>query len=37
LYVRNRGDAVYRPFTDDDERALHESFVRSQRERFWDL
>jgi fatty-acyl-CoA synthase len=37
LFVRARGDEVYRPFTDNDERALHESFVRSQRERFWDL
>ena len=27
----------YRPFTDADERALHASFVRYGRERFWDL
>ncbi len=37
VYVRLRGDAAYRPFTADDERALRESFVRYQRERFWDL
>jgi fatty-acyl-CoA synthase len=37
VYVRQRGDAVYRPFTVDDERALHDSFLRYQRERFWDL
>ena len=37
LFVRPRGDTEYRPFTDDDERALHDSFVRYQRERFWDL
>ncbi|MCU1464878.1 MAG: Acyl-CoA synthetase (AMP-forming)/AMP-acid ligase [Actinomycetia bacterium] len=37
LYHRPRGEAEYRPFTADDERALYESFVRYQRERFWDL
>jgi fatty-acyl-CoA synthase len=37
LYVRLRGEAEYRAFTDDDERALYESFVHYQRERFWDL
>jgi fatty-acyl-CoA synthase len=37
VYVRERGDTVYRPFTGDDERALHDSFRRYQRERFWDL
>ncbi len=37
LFVRPRGDDAYRPFTLDDEQALHESFVRYQRERFWDL
>ena len=37
VFVRNRGDEQYRPFTVDDEQALHESFVRNQRERFWDL
>jgi fatty-acyl-CoA synthase len=36
-YVRGRGEPVYRPFTADDEHALYESFVRYQRERFWDL
>jgi fatty-acyl-CoA synthase len=37
LFVRGRGEDRYREFTADDEAALHESFVRSQRERFWDL
>ncbi len=37
VYVRGRGDPGYRAFTGDDERALRESFVRYQRERFWDL
>ncbi len=37
VFVRLRGDDGYRPFTSDDERALHDSFVQSQRERFWDL
>ncbi len=37
LFVRLRGDDAYPLFTDDDERALHESFVRYQREPFWDL
>ena len=37
VYVRDRGASAYRPFTADDERALHDSFARYQRERFWDL
>ena len=37
IFVRLRGDDSYRPFTADDERALYDSFVQSQRERFWDL
>jgi fatty-acyl-CoA synthase len=37
IYVRKRGDDVYRRFSADDERALHESFALYQRERFWDL
>ncbi len=37
VYVRGRGEDVYRSFTADDERALHDSFVHYQRERFWDL
>jgi len=37
VYVRGRGEPGYRAFTDGDERALRESFVRYQRERFWDL
>jgi fatty-acyl-CoA synthase len=37
VYVRERGERAYRPFTADDERELRESFVRYQRDRFWDL
>jgi fatty-acyl-CoA synthase len=37
VYVRARGAPAYRPFTADDERDLRESFVRYQRDRFWDL
>jgi fatty-acyl-CoA synthase len=37
VYVRLRGDDAYRQFTTDDETALHASFVRYGRERFWDL
>jgi fatty-acyl-CoA synthase len=37
VYVRERGEPAYRAFTPDDERTLHDSFVRYQRERFWDL
>ena len=37
VYVRGRGDDVYRPFDRDEEQALRDSFVSSQRERFWDL
>ncbi len=37
VYVRERGEPAFRPFTPNDERALHESFVRYRRERFWDL
>ena len=36
-FVRPRGDERFRPFTETDEAALHESFVRYGRERFWDL
>jgi fatty-acyl-CoA synthase len=36
-FVRPRGDEQFRPFTESDEAALHESFVRYGRERFWDL
>jgi hypothetical protein len=32
-----RGDDAFRPFTAEDERALHASFVHYQRERYWDL
>jgi fatty-acyl-CoA synthase len=37
LWVRDRGEAVYRPFTPGDEAALHKRFVIAGRERFWDL
>ena len=36
VYVRERGEPAYRVFTPDDERALRESFVHYQRDRFWD-
>jgi fatty-acyl-CoA synthase len=36
-FSRGRGDDSFRPFTAADEDALHESFVRYGRERFWDL
>jgi fatty-acyl-CoA synthase len=37
VYVRGRGESIYRPFTAEDEAALHESFVTNQRDRFWDI
>ena len=37
LYLRERGDDTYRPFTPADETALHDSFEKYQREQFWDL
>ncbi len=37
LYRRERGEERYRPFTESDERDLHQRFVRAGRERFWDL
>ena len=37
VFVRARADAAYRLFGADEESALRESFVRYQRERFWDL
>src|SRR5947209_4786055 len=37
VYVRTRGESAYRPFTADDERDLHASFVRYKRDRYWDL
>jgi fatty-acyl-CoA synthase len=37
LYVRGRGEPAYRRFATDDETALRDSFIRYQRERFWDL
>ena len=37
VFVRNRGDAAYRPFTAADEQALAESFEHFGRTRFWDL
>ncbi len=36
-FVRGRGEAAYREFTAADEAELHASFVRYERERFWDL
>jgi fatty-acyl-CoA synthase len=37
LWVRERGDAAYRPFTPADEAALHAALTQAGRERFWDL
>jgi fatty-acyl-CoA synthase len=37
IFVRGRGEPVYRVFTADDETALRDSFVKHGRERFWDL
>ena len=36
-FVQPRGDERFRPFTEADEAALYDSFVRYGRERFWDL
>jgi len=37
VWVRGRGEDVYRPFTSDDEAALRLKFADAGRERFWDL
>jgi fatty-acyl-CoA synthase len=37
VFTRGRGETTYRPFTADDEAALHESFRRHGRARFLDL
>jgi len=37
LYVRERGDDAYRPFTTEDETALLAAFDANSRRRFWDL
>jgi len=37
VFVRGRGDDAYAWFTAVQEDQLHRSFVRYQRERFWDL
>ncbi len=37
VFVRERGEATYRRFTDADAEALFDSFRHYQRERFWDL
>lgn len=37
IYVRGRGEDVYRAFTAADEEALRAAFVVAGRERFWDL
>jgi hypothetical protein len=37
LFVRERGADAYRPFTADDEAALHMAMAATGRERFWDL
>ncbi|MCU1459804.1 MAG: Acyl-CoA synthetase (AMP-forming)/AMP-acid ligase [Actinomycetia bacterium] len=37
VFVRGRDDPEYRSFDEAEEQALHASFVKYQRERFWDL
>ncbi|MCX7619902.1 MAG: hypothetical protein N2037_03530 [Acidimicrobiales bacterium] len=37
LWIRERGDATYRPFTNSDETALREAMIAAGRERFWEL
>ena len=37
LWVRERGDAAYRPFTAEDEADLRARFAANGRDRFWDL
>lgn len=37
IWVRGRGEDVYRPFTPADAEALRAQFVANGRERFWDL
>jgi len=37
LWVRERGDAIYREFTDSDERQLHRELQQAGRLRFWDI
>jgi fatty-acyl-CoA synthase len=37
LWIRDRGESVFRPFTADDERALHAALETAGRGRFWDL
>ena len=37
LFVRDRGAAAYRPFTDDDASALRTALAQAGRARFWDL
>jgi fatty-acyl-CoA synthase len=37
VFVRERGEATYRPFTDEDEHRLRERLRQAGRERFWDL
>jgi fatty-acyl-CoA synthase len=37
LFVRERGDAAFRPFTAADEAAIRDGLAANGRERFWDL
>ncbi|HWC39652.1 MAG TPA: hypothetical protein VG476_14035, partial [Acidimicrobiales bacterium] len=37
IFVRGRGEAVYRPFTAEDETRLEKAFTAAGRQRFWDL
>jgi hypothetical protein len=37
IFVRGRGEEVYRPFTAEDESRLDNTFAAAGRQRFWDL
>jgi hypothetical protein len=37
VYVRDRGEDVYRPFTAADEAAVRDAMTANGRDRFWDL
>jgi fatty-acyl-CoA synthase len=37
MWWRPRGENTYRPFTDTEEKTVHDGLVSAGRERFWDL
>jgi fatty-acyl-CoA synthase len=37
MWWRPRGESTYRPFTDTEEKTVHDGLVAAGRERFWDL